>query len=83
MFAVSEQSALSQQTGGVVEMHSLRQTFSPAAQAHVPPGAGQVSPVMGQPVAGQQLVVAMHVSFVVQYVSPVGQLHDPPGPEQV
>jgi len=50
-------------------MQRLPQTVSPATeQAHVPPAAGQVSPVTGQPVAGQQLVVGMHWLFVEQKV---------------
>lgn len=65
-------------------MQRLPQTVSPATeQAQVPPAPEQVSPMTEQPVAGQQLVVAIHALLVGQKVWPVGQLHEPPGPEQV
>ena len=75
------QSALVQHVAS--PMHRFPQAFWPTGQLHVPPGPEQVSPVTVQPVAGQQLVVAIQALFVVQNVCPVGQLQDPPGPEQV
>jgi hypothetical protein len=64
-------------------MQRLPHTFCPVGQLHEPPAPEHVSPVTGQPVAGQQLVEAMHALLVAQNVCPVGQLHEPPGPEQV
>jgi hypothetical protein len=63
-FCVGGQLALVQHVPLV--MHSLPHRSVPEAQEHVPPGAEQTSPVMVQPIAGQQLVVAMQVSLVVQ-----------------
>jgi len=64
-------------------MQMLPQTVSPGTeQLHVPATPEQVSPMTGQPVAGQQLVVGMHVLLVVQKVWFAGQLQEPPGPEQ-
>jgi hypothetical protein len=47
-------------------MQRFEQSLSPVGQLHVPPGPEQSSVLMGQPFAGQQVVVAMHVSLVLQ-----------------
>jgi hypothetical protein len=71
----------------VEEMHVFEavQMVSPVAQAHVPPGAAQVSPFTGQSVSTQHVPVAMQrlVVGVVHGVSPVGQAQVPPGVGQV
>jgi hypothetical protein len=49
-------------------MQRLPHGFWFAGQLHVPPAPEHVSPVTEQPVAGQQVVVAMQALLVVQNV---------------
>lgn len=51
--------------------------------AHVPPGVGQVSPVILQSEFVQQLDEGMQVPLAAHPVCPTGQVQVPPGPEHV
>jgi hypothetical protein len=81
---VTRQSLLLQHVLFGMQLLLTAQTLSLAPHVHMPPGIGQLEPVIElQSIVVQHVPIGMHALFAVHAVKPIVHAHVPPGVEQV